>query len=83
MNSSELCFYFTHHQGDDILKDLSWEEWCWNYPAEKVNQEPEVHYGIFELRSDAEMCVENLANEEYPLTAKVVDFNSKYYVISI
>ena len=64
------------------VSDFCWNEWEIKYPAEVVENEPEVHYGKFATRAEAQDYISNLGFGEMPTTANVVRHNQYYYVVN-
>jgi hypothetical protein len=62
------------------VSHFCWNDWETRYPAEVVENEPEVHYGKFATRGEAQDCV-YVGSEEMPTTVNVVRHNQYYYVV--
>ena len=64
------------------VSDFCWNEWETKYPAEVVENEPEVYYSKFSTRAEAQDYISNLGAGEMPTTANVVRYNQYYYVVN-
>lgn len=59
-----------------------WDSWEAKYPAEVVDNEPDLHYGKFVSRKRAQDYISNLGIDEMPTTADVVRYGEYYYVVN-
>lgn len=65
-----------------VVTEFCWDDWEQRHPVDLVETEPELHYGKFSTRREAEIFSVT-GNDQMPFMVHVVRYMDHYYVVDM